>query len=225
MHRRHTLGLVLAALAAPTTVLAAPSASRRLENRLDLWSNYARRTNNLLARLTTTRETSLLDEPMITIGTLAFKAPGTLVLREDGLTGSTTLIERGRLHVVPNQKTLPRGVDYELDRLPGARWLSQQLLRIFGGPTTAALREHARISAPRGRGYRLEILPPAGGVERREVRSLVMDLDPVAGAVTKIVIMEAQGDRVVLQLSDPRQNIEPGDIERILERARKLISS
>ena len=51
---------------------------RLLQNRLELWSNYARRTKNVMARLVTTRETSLLDEPLVTQGSMVFDAPTTL---------------------------------------------------------------------------------------------------------------------------------------------------
>jgi hypothetical protein len=92
------------------------AAGKLLQNRTELWANYAKRTKNLMARLTTTRETSLLDEPLVVTGALVFESPRTLVLRDDGLTGSTTFIDPDRVVVAPNQS------ERSWWRRPPSRW-------------------------------------------------------------------------------------------------------
>ncbi len=43
-----------------------------------------------------------------------------------------------------------------------------------------------------------------------------MLLDPVVGTITQIAVAEAQGDRVVMGLTDHRQNLPDEDIDRFL---------
>lgn len=207
-----------------SSVWAAPRSDlerRRLDNRLELWSNYAKRTQNLLARYTMTRESSLLESPLVTTGTLAFAAPARLVLEDDASTGSTTLIDGETLHVVPNRDDLPTGQSFDLEALPAAAWLADRWIRLFAPGEPETLVERARPRVPKGQGYRLELAPPRGGVVRQSIRSLTLHFDPVAGAVTELAIAEAQGDRVEFRFTDHRQNVDDGDIEEILERARK----
>jgi hypothetical protein len=64
-------------------IAGASTNERLLQNRLELWANYARRTKNMMARLITTRETSLLDEPLVSQVSLVFDAPSTLLMRDD----------------------------------------------------------------------------------------------------------------------------------------------
>ena len=56
-------------------------------------------------------------------------------------------------------------------------------------------------------------MPPIGSTTRRQLRSVSIHLDPVVGTITQIVIAEAQGDRMVLGLSDHRQNLPDADID------------
>jgi hypothetical protein len=217
-------GAAIAVAAAPRVAMAAEPRARRLQNRLELWANYARRSSkNLLARITTTRETSLLDEPLVATGTLAFLAPATLVLRDDGLTGSTTLIDDGDLLVQPNQPDMPRGPEIDPREHEAAAWLADRLIRCFApSEDDEALIEGARVDVPKGRGYRLELRPVRGSVVRQLLRSMTIHFDPVGGAVTEILIAEAQGDRLRIQVTDHRQNVEDEDTDRILDEARKL---
>lgn len=202
----------------PTSVWGAPREveDKRLQNRLELWRNYAARTRNLLARVTTTRETSLLAEPLVVTGTLAFAAPTTLVLRDDGLGGSTTRIDGDDVRLTLNRP------DAALDAAaprhdPAALWVAERLLRMFAPGAEQDLVMGARTHVPRGRGYRLELMPPRGSLIRKVVRSMTIALDPVAGAITEIAIAEAQGDRVHLRLTDHRQNVAPEDIEAVVD--------
>lgn len=223
--RELLLGIGAALVAAPTWTHASPADTKRLENRTDLWANYARRTKNMMARLTTTRETSLLDAPLVVTGSLVFVAPDTLVLRDDGLTGSTTYVDKERVAVAPNQSELPQGPDLDAARTPGARWLGDRLLGLFRPGDADALLAGARVNVPRGKGYRIELLPERGSPARKVIRSITVHLDPVAGAVTQALIAEAQGDRLRLQITDHRQNVDEADVNRVIDTARELVGA
>lgn len=217
--RRHlVVGLgVLALPALPRSTFAEPSAQeRKLANRLELWGNYSKRTKNLMARVSTKRETSLLEEPLLSTGTLVFRAPDLLVLREDGRQGSTTLMEGNTIRIVLNSAGRDDPAAIDAERRPGARWLARRLVKLFAPGDGTELLEDTRPHVPKGRGYRLELLPPRGSATRRQLRSVTAHLDPVAGSVTRIVIAEAQGDRVTMDLSDHRQNLPEEDIEAFL---------
>ncbi len=226
MRRRTWLAGATAALTA-TSARAAPS-TQVLQNRIELWANYARRTKNVLARLVTTRETSLLSEPLVVTGTMAFEAPGTLVLRDDGLTGSSTLVDSDGVFVVPNQTDLALPPGMSAAQRPAQAWLADRLLRLFRPPDgetgERAVIEDARVDVPR-KSYRLELMPPSGSIVRRTFRSITVHLDPVVGAVTQILIAQTQGDRLRLQLSDHRQNVDAGDIDALVTTVRSRIDA
>jgi hypothetical protein len=204
----------------PRVASSAPSEAspeeRKLANRLELWSTYAKRTHNVMARLSTRRETSLLAEPLETTGTLLFRAPSLLVLRDDGRQGSTTIIDGDQIRIVLNGAGRADPAAVVADHRPAARWLAQRLLHMFAPGDGGALVEGSRTHVPKGHGHRLELMPPIGSTARRQVRSVSIQLDPVVGAITRIVIAEAQGDRVVLGLSDHRQNLPGDDIDAFL---------
>lgn len=229
MRRRECLLGIAAGLFAPRAFAGEPlptgAEGKLLENRTELWANYAKRTKNLMTRLTTTRETSLLDEPLVVTGALVFRAPDVLVLRDDGLTGSTTYIDADRVAVVPNQSELPRGPELDPERVPAARWLGDRLLAMFAPAEPLALVADARVNVPKGKGYRIELLPPRGSPARQVIRSITVHLDPVAGAVTQALIAEAQGDRLLLQITDHRQNVDEADVERVIASARDLLGA
>lgn len=220
---RRTVVLGTAALAgtglATVSAFAAPAvAQRRLENRLELWHEYtARTTANLLARVSTTRETSLLEESIVATGSLLFVAPGTLVLRDDSASGSTTIIDASGSRVLNNRPDLPGGSTTPAGNRPAADWLGARLVRLFAPVSAEHLIEGCRALVPKGRGYRLDLLPPRGSAIRRILRSVSITLDPAAGAVTRIVIAEAQGDRITLGLTDHRQNLAPQDLTSVTE--------
>lgn len=199
---------------------AAPDApspeERKLANRLELWGGYARRTQNLMTRLSTRRETSLLAEPLETTGTLLFRAPELLVLRDDGRQGSTTIIDGEQIRIVRNGVGRADPEAVVADQRPAAQWLAHRLLHMFAPGDGTELVENSRTHVPKGHGHRLELMPPIGSTTRRQLRSVSMQLDPVVGTITQIVIAEAQGDRVVLGLSDHRQNLPDEDLEAFL---------
>ncbi len=197
---------------------------RLLQNRLELWSNYARRTKNVMARLVTTRETSLLDEPLVTQGSMVFDAPTTLLMRDDGLTGSSSLIEGETITVVPNQTTLASPPEIEPAMREAQRWLADLLVRLFAPPPKEeggerSLIEGLRVDVPR-RSFRMELMPARGSVVRKTFRSVTVHLDPVVGTVTQVLIAQTQGDRVRLQLSDHRQNVDQADVDAVLDTVR-----
>jgi len=187
---------------------------KRLANRLELWANFAKRTRNLVVRLTTTRETSLLREPLIVTGTLAFELPGTLMLRDDGLAGSTTFIDARGLRIRSNRPdATPTIVDRNV--VPAAGWLGDRLRATFAPGEGAELVADSRTEVPRG-GQRLELLPLRDSAARKLVRSVSLHFDVVTGAVIEILIAEAQGDRLRLQLADHRQNVPDEDIRALI---------
>lgn len=190
---------------------------RKLANRLELWGSYARRTQNLMARLSTRRETSLLEEPLLSTGTLVFVAPELLVLRDDGRQGSTTLIDGDHVRVFVNGVGKDDPSATVADQRPAAQWLARHLRLMFAPGDSTALLEDTRTHVPKGRGHRLELMPPRGSAARRQLRSVSMQLDAVVGTITQIVIAEAQGDRVVIGLSDHRQNLPEDDIDAFLQ--------
>jgi hypothetical protein len=228
MIARRTLLLALPALALPALLRPGAAGSapagpgepspqeRKLANRLELWGNYARRTHNLMVRLATRRETSLLVEPLETTGTLLFRAPGLLVLRDDGRQGSTTLVDGDELRIFLNGDGRAAPSATVADSRPAAQWLARRLLHMFAPGDGTALLEGSRTHVPKGVGHRLELMPPIGSSTRRQLRSVSMLLDPVVGAITQIVVAEAQGDRMVLGLSDHRQNLPDEDIDAFL---------
>ncbi|MCH9684921.1 MAG: hypothetical protein K0V04_26025 [Deltaproteobacteria bacterium] len=202
----------------PLLARAEPStAQRKLANRIELWSNYARRSRNLMARVSTRRETSLLEEPLLSTGTLVFREPGLVVLRDDGRQGSTTLIDGDAIRVFLNGEGRTGPSTIVADTRPAARWMAQRLVAAFAPGDGTALVEDCRASVPKGRGYRLELLPPRGSATRRQIRSLTLHLDPVAGSITQLSIAETQGDRVVIALSDHRQDLPDEDIDAFIE--------
>jgi hypothetical protein len=217
VNRRTFLGTSLLVL--PGTAGAAPASDvqdRRLLNRLELWANYAGRTQNLVARYTLIRRSSLLNEPLTITGTLVFIAPDRLVFRDDGMTGSTTELSAGLMTIVASQADSADKLQLSAATHPAAQWLGQRLVRTFAPADGAALIAGCRTHVPKGRGYKLDLMPPRGSAVRKALRTVTLTLDPVAGAVTGIHISEAQGDVVVISLTDHRQNVDEGALNAAL---------
>jgi hypothetical protein len=191
-------------------------AQRRLANRLELWSNYARKTQNLLVRYTSTRKSPLLVAELVESGMLAFVAPGLLVLRDDGVTGSTTRIEPTSIAITPNDPSLPRRRLPPRSEAPALRWLADHLVAGFAPGDGSALTVDARSEVPAGKTPRLNLMPLRDSVARTSIRSMTLTLDPVGGAVVRVEIAESDGSSFVLQLSDHRQNVEQELLDRVL---------
>jgi hypothetical protein len=189
---------------------------KRLRTRIELWASFAQRTRNLGARYVSTRESSLLHEPLVRTGTLVFVGPALLVLRDDGSTGSTTTLRDGSVSIRPNLGSVPPGPTMDPAQLPALAWLRDRFLALFAAGDGTALVAQCRARAAKSRAPRLELLPLAGSDVRRLLRSVTVELDAVGGAVLSIDIAEAQGDRSILRLSDHRQNIEDAEIARAL---------
>ncbi|PRQ04479.1 hypothetical protein ENSA5_07100 [Enhygromyxa salina] len=209
------LALALTGRAAP----AAPvdRAARRLANRLELWRTFASKSHNLLARYTSTRTSPLLVEELVESGSLAFVAPGTLVLRDDGVTGSTTRIEPGAVAIVPNDPSLPRRALPQRDEAPALRWLADHLVACLAPGDGAALTADARVEVPRGSTPRLSLMPPRDSAARALIRSVTLTFDQVGGAVIRIEIAESDGGSFTLKISDHRQEVEPEMLARVLQ--------
>jgi hypothetical protein len=215
---------VLASALAGAWVFAAPPLDereqRRLSARLELWATFARRSTNLLARYTSTRTSPLLHEPLVGSGSLAFVAPATLVLRDDGVTGSTTRIapgREGRLAIEPNDPSLPRRAMPQRSESPALRWLADHLVACFAPGDGSALTADARIEVPSGRTPRLVLMPPRDSAARALIRSVTLTLDQVGGAVVRIHIAESDGGSFELAIADHRQAVDADLIARVLE--------
>jgi hypothetical protein len=212
----YSIGAALPA-AWPRLANAQSPEDRRLQNRLELWGNYARRTENLAARYVCERHSSLLYEPLVRTGSLAFAVPDTLTLKDDGLTGSTTRMRAGEVSIRPNESSVPPGPEIDPAALPGMAWLRDRMVALFAPGDASTLVAQSRTRVPKSRTPRLELLPITGSAVRKLLRSLTITFDPVGGAVIKIVISEAQGDIVELKLSDHRQNIDGEELARLIE--------
>jgi hypothetical protein len=207
------LGVGVVGWAAP----AVDREQRRIANRLELWATFARKSSNLLARYTSTRTSPLLREELVESGSLAFVAPATLVLRDDGVTGSTTRIEPERIAILPNDPSLPRRPLPRRSDAPALRWLADHLLACFAPGDGSALTANARVEVPRGRTPRLSLMPPRDSVARTLIRSMTLTLDQVGGAVLRIEVAESDGSSFVLKISDHRQAVEAAMLTRVLE--------
>ena len=218
IQRRHLL-LGAPALGVATLASAAPDVqTRRRDNRLELWHEYAKRTRTLLARVATTRETPLLEEDLVVTGSLLFIAPATLLLIDDSPTGSTTIVDPSGSRIVHNQPRVPDPPLVARGTRPAADWLGDRLVRTFAPVAPESLIESCRAQVPKkSGGYRLDLLPPVGSAIRRVIRSYTLELDPTAGAVTRIEIDEVGSGRVTLGLRDHRQNIEAADYAALVE--------
>ena len=215
-------------LLSATAAAAPPSretiAKRRLQNRLELWATFSQQSQTLVARYHSKRWSSLLEEPLEVDGQLFFIAPHTLVLRDSGFSGSVTRIIGTRTSVVSTQRsgrpsdpgeTKPSP---DLRRLPGLRWCSDRLLRVFAPGAGEGLIADARHEVPRGRSPRLIVRPRLADLARLEIRDLTLQLDPVGGAPLRIDIAQTRGDRHRLQLGDHRQGLSPNEVEELIAR-------
>jgi len=206
------LGASLLGLAAPPE-----SRDRRLDNRLELWATFARKSSNLLVRYTSIRSSPLLREQLGASGSLAFVAPGTLVLRDDGATGSTTRIGPRELAIIPNDPSLPRRALPPRSESPALRWLADRLVASFAPGDGTALTADARVEVPAGRTPRLVLMPPRESAARTLIRSVTLTLDQVGGAIIRVEIAESDGGTFSMRLSDHRQDVEPELLARTLE--------
>lgn len=218
IRRRGLLLAVPALLAAPA--FASELEDKRLANRLELWANFAKRTKNLVVRITTTRETSLLREPLVATGVLVFAAPDVLILRDDGLGGSTTIVDGRGQRIVPNRAGAAI-VAIDRSKAPAAAWLGERLRATFAPGEGEGLVADSRAQVPKG-GHRLDLLPPQDSEIRKQLRSVTLHFDAVTGAVIEIHIAEVQGDRVRIQLADHRQNIPDADLQTMLDEVAAL---
>ncbi len=204
----------LTLLCASRTVRAAPTrAERRLNNRLELWHQFAERNSNLRARYQLTRHTSILQHPLVATGTLVFVAPDRLVFFDDSDAGAKTQISGGKLSLTPRNTALAPG---HPEVGAAGIWLAARLVTLFAPGTPQGLIVDADVSIPRGAGMRLALNPPKDSPVRRDLRSMQIRFDPVTGAVVYIEVEEARGDRLIIGLSDHRQNVDPSTLADFL---------
>lgn len=209
------LGAASLALAADTRA-AAPAGDRLLARRLELWARAAAGARVVVARYGLTRHSALLQEPLRVAGTLLARAPDTLLLRDDERRGSTTRIGRGRLEIRPNDPALPALAEAPS---PAVIWLFEHVLTLFCAPEVepaAALLADARASVGRGPGQLLALAPRRDHPARREIRDLLVHLDPHTGDVDQLDLHEAGGDRVVLTFSQRRRDVPDAEVDALL---------
>lgn len=217
--RRTFLSLAACSLVHAASARAAGPAERQVGRRLELWSRAAAGTRALVARYALTRQTSLLLEPLSVAGQLVVRAPDALLLRDDVRHGSTTRLARGRLEIRPNDPSLP---DTPLAPTPASTWLFEHLLALFTAPAapadpTAALLLDARVSVPRGPGMLLDLSPTREHPARRQIRDLVVHLDPHTGDVEQLDLLESGGDRVVMTFSQRRRDVPDAELAALLD--------
>ncbi len=197
-----------------TQAQASTRAERRLKNRLGLWHQFAQRSQNLRARYQLTRHTSILQHPLVATGTLVFVASDRrLVFFDDSEVGAKTQIDAGGMSIVPRDHALRAS---EPKQGPAAQWLATRLLRLFSPGEPDDLIAAAEVSIPRGSGMRLLLTPGEDSAVGRELRSMQLRFDPTTGAVVYIEVEEARGDRLVIGLSDHRQNVDPTTLSEFL---------
>lgn len=214
--RRRLLAALVGAGAAAIAGPIAAAGDRVIDRRVELWRTYAAATRTLWASLTTTRHASLLaGGPRTLPGALIFVAPGRLLLHDDDPSGQTTLIDGDRVDVVANDPAAAAPPDRGPPP-PAMRWLARHLVAAFAPGDGAALRDDARLARPRGAGLQLTVLPPVDSPVRRVVRSLTIALSPTSGAVERLEIAEAAGDRLILALADHQQNLAADELRRRL---------
>lgn len=217
--RRTFLSLAAGALALAGPAHAGPPVDRQLARRLELWAKAAAGTRVLVARYALTRQSTLLQEPLKTAGTLLVRAPDTLVLRDDTRTGATTRLARGRLEIRPNDPALPALAEAPS---PTVTWFFEHVLALFSvpegaGEPTAALHADARLTVPRGPGHLLAITPRRDHPARREIRDVIVHLDPHTGDVDQLDLIEAGGDKVVLTFSQRRRDAPEDEVAALLQ--------
>lgn len=223
MHpRRRFLALAACSFAFAARARAddpAPALDRQVARRLELWARAAAGTRVLVARYGLTRHSSLLQEPLKAAGTLLVRAPDTLLLRDDERRGATTRLTRGRLEIRPNDPALPA-----LAEAPGpaVTWLFEHVLAVFCAPEASAepagpLLVDARVTLARGPGQLLAVTPRRDHPARREIRDLVVHLDPHTGDVDQLDLLETGGDRVVLTFSQRRRDVSDSEVDALLQ--------
>lgn len=184
----------------------------RLMRRIELWRTFVRRNDTLVARYTSRRQSSMLVGTVQTSGSLGFVAPDQLVLRDDDLRGSTTRIAGLDVSIRPNDDALPVATIDDPRASAALAWLRDRLLRLFSPEAVERLNDDCSLRATPGRTPRIEILPLTGSMVRKTIRRLEVTLDPVGGAIAKLVIDEAQGDSLTLVLSDHRQGVAASEL-------------
>lgn len=219
MYQRRTfLSLVTCSLALAATARAETPLPRPLAKRLELWARAAADTRTLVARYALTRQSSLLQTPLTVAGTLAARTPDALTLRDDARDGATTRLTRGHLEIRPNDPDLPA---LDIPSPAAATWLFDHLLALLTTPPgatdpAAALRADARISIPRGTGHLLDLTPVREHPASRQIRDLVIDLDPHTGDVDRLDLLELGGDKVTLLISQRRRDVPEPEFAKLL---------
>lgn len=218
--RRTFLSLLTGAVAlgASGPAAAAATTERLTARRLELWAKAAAGTRALVARYALIRQTSLLLEPRAVTGQLVVRAPDALLLRDDGPHGATTRVARGRLEIRPNDPALAAP---PLAPTSASAWLFDRMLALFVAPAapddpTAALLADTRASVPRGPGQRLALSPTREHPARRQIRDLIVQLDPHTGDVEQLDLLEAGGDRVTMTFSQRRRDAPDDELTALL---------
>ncbi len=70
---------------------------------------------------------------------------------------------------------------------------------------------------PRGPGQLLDLSPRREHPARRQIRDLVVHLDPHTGDVEQLERLEAGGDRVTLTFSQRRRDVPADDLAALLD--------
>jgi len=180
----------------------------------------------LSAKVVQSRKTALLDRPIVSSGTLAYRRePGRLVFRITEPRVTEIHIDRASYQVYrPDEKRLER-IEFSDDALLG------RLLMIFE-PKADEIGKAFMVRKGESAKGRIEVLLEAvdESVKKRMTR-LSLSLDEADATLRKIVTVDAEGDEVSFELSDLKINpeLDAGTFElkvpegtRVLKHAARL---
>ncbi len=193
-----------------------PPEDPRLTRRIELWEAFSRKTHqNMIARTLTTRRSALLDQALVTTGSLALKVPDLLVLTDDDVSGSQTRFEDDRVYLA--LRRTPAGERRPIDpkTAPALLWTRDRMLALLSPGPRDRLHADCDLRAAKGKSLVLEMRPYAVSPLRRFIRLITASLDATTGAVIQIELHEAQGDVVTLGISDHRQDVDEESLTRL----------
>lgn len=180
----------------------------------------------LSAKMVQSRKTAILDQPIVSSGTLFYRRePGRLVFRMTEPRVTEIHVDKSAYQVYrPDEKRLER-IEFENDAVLG------RLLMVFE-PRSEEIGKAFRVSKGEGAKGEIEILLEAldEKVKKRLTR-ISLSLDEKDASLKRITTVDAEGDEVRLELSELKLNpeldaaafeLKVPEGTRILKRAVKL---
>lgn len=169
---------------------AAKAALRKLAERF-------KEARTLSARVTQSRRSDLLDKPMVSSGTMAYRRdPARLVFRLTEPRKAEIHMDRTSYQVYrPDEKRLER-TDFENDEVTG------KILMVFE-PKPDDLGRTFAIRGGESKDGVIEVrLEPSDEKVRKRLRRVSLSIAEADGALKRLSYFDAEGDEVTLDLSD-----------------------